>query len=87
MQALLDNLDVVSVPPPGDFVVFVDDVVTYGDHIAAADYLLRPKGISGAVVIGATHSTTRDAYEEVRIVLEYERNLLNDWVVYLPQPT
>jgi hypothetical protein len=72
MLPLLENLEVVALPHASEFVVYVDDVITYGEHVAAVDRVLRPTGVSGAVVIGITHSVTRDAYEVVYATVEYD---------------
>jgi len=85
-RSLLENLEVVVAPPANELVVYVDDVVTWGEHIAAADLLLRPSGMSGAMVIGATHAVQRDAYEVIRTTIDYTPDGHGNWSVVVHDP-
>jgi predicted amidophosphoribosyltransferase len=61
-SAVAENFDVIGPHPVGRQVVFIDDVLTFGDHLAAAaSKLLNVR--SSALVIGANHSDTQDAYD------------------------
>ncbi len=49
-------------PPYGSEVVLIDDLLTWGKHLAAAHSMLAPEVPGWAMTIATTDSTTMDAY-------------------------
>lgn len=84
-QELYENLEILVPPAPDEVVVFVDDVVTWGEHLAAADATLRCVA-RGAVAIGATHAKTRNAYDVLYSTVTWDWTRDAGWSVDVKHP-
>lgn len=61
---------------PWDRVVLVDDLITWGSTVAAADYVLQPWPEAVALAVGFTDSRPRPAQELRRRVVVYDTETL-----------
>ncbi|MEJ7728249.1 MAG: hypothetical protein WKG00_03455 [Polyangiaceae bacterium] len=52
-----------SPPPTADPILYVDDLLTWGDHLVALDHVLAPRIRRGAFAIAITCGQTIDCYE------------------------
>ena len=70
---LYAELEVVEKPDEDDTIVLIDDVITWGEHVAAADACFV-NGNVVALAVATTGSDLRDAYEPRHRVISYDRS-------------
>jgi hypothetical protein len=51
---LADNIDLIELPPRGEALLYVDDLLTWGNHIAAIDYALGSGRPTAAFTVATT---------------------------------
>jgi len=61
---------------PWEPVAFVDDLITWGDSIAAADHVLETEDEPAAIVVGFTEKRARNACELRRRMISYDSTTL-----------
>jgi predicted amidophosphoribosyltransferase len=69
--AIASNLIRIDDVPRDEVVVYVDDLITWGATIAAADHVLQPVTNVCAMAIAFTDSTPMDAYKARRRLIDY----------------
>jgi hypothetical protein len=51
---LAGNIDLIEMPPQNEALLYVDDLLTWGNHIAAIDHVLVDGRVSGAFTVATT---------------------------------
>lgn len=79
-EEFAENLHVVRQVPAGARVVYVDDLCTWGNHLAGIDAVLTPHQESMALVVAFTDSETLDAYMLRARIVSYDTTT-SPWTV------
>lgn len=84
MRDLIANTQILAYPPDDGRVVFIDDVATSGEHVAAADVALRLQSRARACVAAISQGPSeepRRAYDYRLHKIEYEQDLMTgSWI-------
>lgn len=60
---LAENIDLIERPPPDEALLYVDDLLTWGNHVAAVDHALAGGRPSGAFTVATTDAKSgRDCF-------------------------
>ena len=70
--SLRKNLEVLRMPPPRSIAVYVDDVITWGHHIAALDNALGSPPEPRAMVVAFCDSQKFDAFDVRERTVTYD---------------
>lgn len=81
-EELRENYVVLQQPPPGMRVIYVDDILTRGKHVAALDSRLGSPPKAGLLCFGCTDTANHDAYDvQIRTVTRRYNTMIRKFEV------
>jgi hypothetical protein len=81
-QELHDNYQLLYTVPKGYRVVYLDDILTHGAHVAALDAKLGSPEKAGCLCFGLTETPTRNAYDaQLRTITRHYSTMFKQTMV------